>query len=331
MRELFAARADNRLDELPVCVLVGAFHQLAQLLGAVGGLIVRTRDVEGTDRVVAWLNDVDRVEPRRERLEGIAQGRRLGRAVELAEPSSYVEARCPQPMGRGCRRHRGHDNRLGCACLGRLLEQALHRAGTIAQAMRLAAPETVGGERHQLRIAQHGRRDRGANQIDHVIAGRSGQVEHLRSSIPARTVGQKGLPVWFGQQRRHDVPPRVEIGGDEDQFAKAGLPEVLDQYFRVAPAERGSRGPGDRCRPANQVPHRGGESLARGLGIGARLVAECERFARDAGYQRIKLWTQSMLTAARAIYAKAGYQLVSSEPHHSFGADLVGEMWEMAL
>jgi DNA-binding MarR family transcriptional regulator/GNAT superfamily N-acetyltransferase len=73
------------------------------------------------------------------------------------------------------------------------------------------------------------------------------------------------------------------------------------------------------------------EPGTRGLGIGARLVAECERFARDAGYKRIKLWTQSSLTAARAIYAKAGYRLVSSEPHHSFGVDLIGEMWEMAL
>jgi DNA-binding MarR family transcriptional regulator/GNAT superfamily N-acetyltransferase len=73
------------------------------------------------------------------------------------------------------------------------------------------------------------------------------------------------------------------------------------------------------------------EPGTRGLGIGARLVAECERFARDAAYKRIKLWTQSSLTAARAIYAKAGYRLVSSEPHHSFGADLIGEMWEMAL
>lgn len=73
------------------------------------------------------------------------------------------------------------------------------------------------------------------------------------------------------------------------------------------------------------------EPGARGLGIGARLVAECERFARHAGYKRIKLWTQSMLTSARAIYSKAGYRLVGSEPHHSFGADLVGEIWELAL
>ena len=73
------------------------------------------------------------------------------------------------------------------------------------------------------------------------------------------------------------------------------------------------------------------EPSARGFGVGARLVAECERFARQAGYRRIKLWTQSTLTAARAIYAKAGYKLVGSEPHHSFGADLVGEVWELAL
>jgi len=73
------------------------------------------------------------------------------------------------------------------------------------------------------------------------------------------------------------------------------------------------------------------EPSARGLGIGARLVAECERFARQAGYRRIRLWTQSTLLAARAIYAKAGYQLIATEPHHSFGADLVGEVWELAL
>lgn len=73
------------------------------------------------------------------------------------------------------------------------------------------------------------------------------------------------------------------------------------------------------------------EPSTRGLGIGARLVAECERFARQAGYRRIKLWTQSALLAARAIYAKAGYRLIGSEPHHSFGADLVGEIWELAL
>jgi DNA-binding MarR family transcriptional regulator/N-acetylglutamate synthase-like GNAT family acetyltransferase len=70
---------------------------------------------------------------------------------------------------------------------------------------------------------------------------------------------------------------------------------------------------------------------ARGLGIGARLVAECERFARDAGYRTIVLWTNSVLTSARRIYEAAGYRLVETERHQSFGHDLVGETWEKSL
>ncbi len=73
------------------------------------------------------------------------------------------------------------------------------------------------------------------------------------------------------------------------------------------------------------------EPAARGLGIGARLVDECERFARARGYRRIVLWTNSVLAAARGIYAKAGYRLVESELHESFGHSLVGETWELAL
>lgn len=69
----------------------------------------------------------------------------------------------------------------------------------------------------------------------------------------------------------------------------------------------------------------------RGLGIGKRLVDECTRFARQAGYQKITLWTNSVLLAARSIYQKAGYELVESENHHSFGQDLVGETWELKL
>lgn len=70
---------------------------------------------------------------------------------------------------------------------------------------------------------------------------------------------------------------------------------------------------------------------ARGLGIGKRLVDECTRFARQAGYKKITLWTNNVLLAARAIYQKAGYKLVKTEKHRSFGHDLVSETWELEL
>lgn len=73
------------------------------------------------------------------------------------------------------------------------------------------------------------------------------------------------------------------------------------------------------------------EPTARGSGLGKRLVDQCTRFARQAGYRKIMLWTHADLFAARAIYAKAGYVITHSEPHRSFGHDLVGEIWELEL
>jgi GNAT superfamily N-acetyltransferase len=70
---------------------------------------------------------------------------------------------------------------------------------------------------------------------------------------------------------------------------------------------------------------------ARGLGIGARLVDECIRFARAAGYRRMRLWTQSELLAARHVYTRAGFLKIAEEPHHSWSKDLVSETWELRL
>jgi DNA-binding MarR family transcriptional regulator/GNAT superfamily N-acetyltransferase len=70
---------------------------------------------------------------------------------------------------------------------------------------------------------------------------------------------------------------------------------------------------------------------ARGLGLGARLTDECIHFARSAGYEKITLWTHSILTAARHIYAKAGFKLIRSEERVSFGQPVVSEDWEMEL
>lgn len=73
------------------------------------------------------------------------------------------------------------------------------------------------------------------------------------------------------------------------------------------------------------------EPKARGLGIGTRLVNECVRFARQVGYQKITLWTNDVLTAARRIYDLTGFRIVKTEPHHSFRHDLIAETWDRQL
>jgi GNAT superfamily N-acetyltransferase len=73
------------------------------------------------------------------------------------------------------------------------------------------------------------------------------------------------------------------------------------------------------------------EPKARGRGLGRRLVEQCIGFAREKGYGRLVLWTQSNLDAARAIYRGAGFSLVRREKHQSFGVKLTGEYWELKL
>jgi DNA-binding MarR family transcriptional regulator/GNAT superfamily N-acetyltransferase len=73
------------------------------------------------------------------------------------------------------------------------------------------------------------------------------------------------------------------------------------------------------------------DPAGRGHGLGQRLVAECVAFARQCGYRKITLWTQSILVAARKIYQDTGFVLVGTEPHRSFGQSLIGETWELEL
>lgn len=124
-----------------------------------------------------------------------------------------------------------------------------------------------------------------------------------------------------------DFVDRLDPSREACWIAARG-PERLGSVMLV----RARSGAGNRVRPGvAQLRLLLLEPHARGLGVGRRLVRQCSEFARTAGYKRLVLWTQSALTAARALYAAEGYRLVGSEVQHRFGQRVVSERWELPL
>jgi DNA-binding MarR family transcriptional regulator/ribosomal protein S18 acetylase RimI-like enzyme len=213
---------------------------------------------------------------------------------------------------------------------------ALTKAGRVAfAALDRASRDAIGGLLSPLDASDQRRLVAAMAGIERLLGGpaAAGAPYHLR---PHRS-GDIG---WIVE--RHGALYAREYGFDAT--FEALVAEIAAKFIRRYDAER------ERCWIAERDGERVGSVMlvrqsartaklrllivepgARGLGIGARLVAECVDFARARRYRRITLWTQSILVAARHLYEAAGFRLLSEEPHRSFGQDLVGEYWALTL
>ena len=285
--------------------------------------------------------------------------RRIGalQAAHLDTPFSLTEARVLYELA-----HREDltlsalvaDLRLDRGYLSRLLA-GLERRGLVAR--RRAAGD---GRRQLLRLAAKGQRAFGeleSRTRDEVggmlkalpVDGRERLVAALGSveSMLGGAAGEVRLRAHRAGDIGWVIQRHGELYGEEygyDLRFEAMVAEIAARFVQRFDAKR------ERCWIAERDGVRLGavflvkqsarvaklrmlivEPSARGLGLGRRLVDACVDFARAAGYRKLVLWTQSELTAARAIYAKRGFRKVREEPHHSFGKKLVGEYWELDL
>ncbi len=264
---------------------------------------------------------------------------------ELAQHDSTTAARLGRELG------------LDPGYLSRLLRR-FQRRGLLRQ-----QPSPTDGRQRLLRLTPQGRRAYQAlndrSQHDHEallgalppadqarLVGAMRAIEGLLgapAAQPAAFVLRPPRPGDLGWVvARHGLLYAQEYGWDES--FEALVAEIVAGFVRHSDPQR------ERCWLAELDGENVGsvflvkksntvaklrlllvEPRARGLGLGARLVDECLRFARQAGYRQVTLWTNSVLLAARHLYAKAGFKLVSSGPHHSFGHDLVEETWLLDL
>src|SRR5215813_8114080 len=246
---------------------------------------------------------------------------------------------------------------LDAGYLSRLLG-AFKKRGLIAR-----KPSETDGRQSFIRLTEKGRKAFSElnadshSEIETLIgklppAGRNRLVEAMR--VIEETLGarpeqkvhyiirqhQPGDMGWV--THRHGVIYNEEYGWDEE--FEALVAEITAKFIRNYDpkfercwiAERGGEIAGcvflvKKSKTVAQLRLLLVEPSARGMGIGKRLVDECLRFARQSGYKKVMLWTNSVLHAARHIYEEAGFRLVREESHHSFGHDLVEQDWELKL
>jgi DNA-binding MarR family transcriptional regulator/N-acetylglutamate synthase-like GNAT family acetyltransferase len=180
---------------------------------------------------------------------------------------------------------------------------------------------------------------------DHLVAS-MGRIERLLGGTPPETPAYILRPHHAGDMgwivHRHGALYAQEYGWNEEfEGLVAGIVARLLERFdskreRCWMAEKDGEIVGSvmlvkKTATVAQLRLLLVEPAARGLGLGRRLVAECIRFARQAGYRKVVLWTNDILHAARHIYEEAGFRLIKEEPHHSFGHDLVSQTWELTL
>ena len=138
--------------------------------------------------------------------------------------------------------------------------------------------------------------------------------------------------MWYGEQEGYDLRFEALVARIAGEFFADHDPERERCWI----AERDGQNVGCIfcCKKSERVAKLRMllvEPSARGMGLGSRLIEECIRFARKAGYRKMTLWTHKSLSEARRLYRKAGFKLVKSVPHPSFGRKLVDEFWELEL
>jgi DNA-binding MarR family transcriptional regulator/GNAT superfamily N-acetyltransferase len=306
--------------------------------------------IKPADRTVAAIRDFNRFYTRK---IGLVDGT-ASSPFSLAEARVLFElARLEKPTATEIRKELGLDAGYMSRILGEFERQEL-----------ITRERTAGDERQKtLSLTAKGRRafapldERSSRQMAEMVeslsAGGRKQLVEAAQAIQ-RLLGGKPraeTPYLLREHQPGDLGWIVhrqallyaeEYGWDGTYEALAA--EIVAQFIRHCDPKR------ERCWVAEKDGARVGavlvakaseeiaklrllhvEAEARGLGIGKRLVEECIRFSRRAGYRKLTLWTQSILHAARHIYQEAGFDVVHSEQHHSFGKDLTAETWELNL